>query len=577
LPENGGQELNRWRYAISRAIEHAVPDRRASAVLRAVSVADKSGIDPGLWTFFQRLGINHLLVISGLHVGMVAGLGFILGRGLASCLRVAGCSGRYAAEAVAIAMALIYTGLAGFSVATQRALFMLLCFMLASMFSRDARGPDKLLIAAVLVIMVNPLSPLGSGFWLSFSAVAALLWLAHWYRARNGTAAVLSAHIYMGLLMLPIGGFWFGGGSWLSAPANLLMVPLVGLCVVPLSLAGVALFALEIPGSAALWQLAAVLPGWLMEAAPGALGDRGLLSVQASLGSALLAALALGFWVVPGSTRRKLLLGICWLPLVCPLRNSTQTPVLDVLDVGQGTAVLFRAGGRSLLYDTGGGNPAGANLAQSVVIPFLRSQGVERIDSMVVSHGDLDHSAGLATIMAEIPVAALWLGGGQPAIPGGRPCRAGVAWRWGENATFQFLSPASVEGLSDNDASCVLSIEVGQKRLLLAGDVEEPQERQLVSYWQRALASDFLLVAHHGSKTSTSQSWLNRVAPQVAVINNAYGNHFGHPAPAVMERLQGQGIRVFHTAQSGALELSLGEPGQWRVTGQRQGIKPWWM
>jgi len=577
LDEAKGQWMNRWRYGISRAIGETDIGTHAGAVLRAVTVADKSGIDHSLWSLFQRLGINHLLVISGLHVGMVAGVGYMLGRGLGWCLRLAGLSGSNWGAFTSVGLAIVYTGLAGFSVATQRALFMLMCFLLAGVFRRGMQGSDKLLLAAVLVVLINPLAPLGSGFWLSFSAVAALLWLSHWQRARGKIGSALVAHLYMGLLMLPMGGFWFGASSWLSAPANLLMVPLVGLYVVPLSLLGVLLLALNLPGSTGLWQLAAVPLELLFEHSTGPLDDVGLLPLYAIPSSALLAALGLTLLLIPGNVLRKLLLVVLWLPLLTPTKNSPQAPVLNVLDVGQGTAVIFRAGGRVLLYDTGGGSPSGVNLAQSVVLPFLRSQGVDEIDILVVSHGDLDHSAGVHTILAAMPVGTLWVGGGQEATPSSRPCRAGIAWRWDEHATFQFLSPATVEGLSDNDASCVLAIESDGHRLLLAGDIEKLQEQRLISYWQGELASDFLLVAHHGSQTSTTQSWLNHVDPQIAVINNAYGNHFGHPAPVVVERIEGQGVRVFHTASAGALEVGLDPSGEWSVAGRRQGIKPWWM
>lgn len=577
LADSDGWPINRWRHAVSRAIGEAGVEARAGAVLRAVTVADKSGIDHDLWSLFQRLGVNHLLVISGLHVGMVAGLGFILGGAATGALRAVGVTGRYGAELTAVALALLYTALAGFSVATQRALFMLLCFILARGLSRQSRGADKLLIAAVAVLLIDPLAPLGSGFWLSFSAVAALLWLGHWYRPNGKIHGVLGAHLYMGLLMLPVGGFWFGGGSWLSAPANLLMVPLVGLFVVPLSLVGVALFALGLPGASGLWQLAAMPLELLFSRIAVPLGDTGFLNLQADPGTTSLAALALAVLVLPGGAWRKWLLIICWLPLVLPLNDVPEAPVLHVLDVGQGTAVVFRDGDRALLYDTGGGNPSGANLAQSVVLPFLHSRGIGVLDSLIVSHGDLDHSAGLGTILESLPVATIWLGGGQQTVPGARDCRAGLAWRWSERVSFQFLSPAAVGTLSDNNASCVLSIEVGTRRLLLAGDIEESQERQLISYWQAELASDFLLVAHHGSKTSTSQSWLNRVDPQLAVVSNAYGNRFGHPAPQVLHRLESRGVRVFHSARSGALAVTLDEFASWRVTAKRAGFKPWWM
>ncbi len=139
------------------------------------------------------------------------------------------------------------------------------------------------------------------------------------------------------------------------------------------------------------------------------------------------------------------------------------------------------------------------------------------------------------------------------------------------------MTGALTGGLSDNDGSCVLLIESVGRRILLAGDIEERQERELIGYWQHELASDLLLVAHHGSKTSTSQGWLNRTAPVTAVINNGYGNRFGHPAPQVIDRLEKQGVKVLHTARRGAIEVRLVEGGMFAVTGRRDGIKPWWM
>lgn len=577
LGQADGQWLNQLRHTVSRAIARSGLATQSGAVLRAVTVADKSGINHGLWDLFQRLGINHLLVISGVHVAMVAALGLLLGRFLAGCLRVAGVAESFPAAIVAAALALFYTGMAGFSVATQRALFMLLCFVLASHLGRSSRGGDKLLIAALLVVLVDPLAPLGSGFWLSFAAVAALLWLAHWYRASSRLRGMLAAHAYMALFMLPLAGFWFGAGSWLAVAANLLMVPLVGLYVVPLALLGTVLFAIGIPGHAQLWHLAAWPLELFFRGAASMYSDLGLVGLQVSAAGGMLAVLSLGLLVVPGSGWRRLLAAILWLPLLLPLRAAPGLPRLDILDVGQGTAVVFRAAGRVLLYDTGGGNPAGPNLAQSVLIPYLRSQGVERIDDLVISHGDLDHSAGLAALLVALPVESLWLGGGVQAVPGARRCAAGQAWRWGELASFQFLSPAPVDGQSDNNASCVLAIEAGGRRLLLAGDIEAAQERQLVAYWQGGLASDLLLLAHHGSGTSSSQLWLNRVAPQVAVANHGYGNHFGHPAAEVVARLERQGVEVYHTAQMGALEVAMNDAGGWSITGRREGIKPWWM
>ncbi len=382
LAERRGQAINRWRHAVSDAIAGAGLHPDGAALLRALTVADKSGINHRIWSLFQSLGINHLLVISGLHIGMVAGLGLLLGRCLAACPGLPSIAARQAPAVTAAFLALLYAAAAGFSIATQRALFMLLCFILAGALGREVRPADKLLLAAALVIVGNPFAPLGSGFWLSFSAVAALLWLAHWCRPAGAHTGVPVVHGYMALLMLPLGGFWFGASSWLSAPANLLMVPLVGLYVVPMALLGVLLMALGLPGHDALWRAAGAPLSQLVDAADSLLRGAGSLSLNGTLSVAMLAAVALGLWTVPVSMRLRLLAASLWLPLLLPPKLAPSSPMLNILDVGQGTAVIFRADGRTLVYDTGGGNPSGANLAQSVVLPFLRSQGVRSVDSL---------------------------------------------------------------------------------------------------------------------------------------------------------------------------------------------------
>ena len=579
----------RLRQAVSERITALPLEPSVAAILAAVTVADKSGIDSSLWNLFQRLGINHLLVISGLHVGLVAGAAFFLGRLLERPLLLAGWSAGRLPALLALACCGAYTALAGFSVATQRALCMLACFILAGVAGRSSRPGNTLLLAAVAVLGLNPLAALGSGFWLSFAAVAALLWLSAWQRGRPPWQRALWTHGFMSLAMLPLGAWWFGGASLVAGFANLVMVPLVGMVVVPLALlAVVAMFALPV-AEMALWRLAAwplqqLLPvatrwsdaggAWLFRPFPGALPE------------VLLAALGVALLVTPLSWRARSLALLLLLPLALPPDYPARYPRpqapagltrVTVLDVGQGTSVVVQAGDRTLVYDTGGGDPAGNNMASAVILPFLRQRGTRALDTLVISHPDNDHSAGTGTLLAAMPTAQVYYGGRLPAPGRGRPCRAGGAWDWPGGQRFRFLGPAGGDGGSSNDSSCVLQIQAAGHQLLLSGDVENTGERALVRRWGQGLASDWLLVPHHGSRTSTSYALLKAVQPAVAVLSRGYANRFGHPHPEVVARLRQMGAAVDDTATGGALEYEFIPGRPVRVTRQREQVRRFWM
>ncbi|MEM8563260.1 MAG: ComEC/Rec2 family competence protein, partial [Pseudomonadota bacterium] len=236
---------DRLRQAISEHIKSLSVSQEARAVLAAVTVADKSGIDASLWRTFQVYGINHLLVISGLHVGLVAAAALLLGRVIRGPLLVAGFTAVWIPMLCAFLAAFAYTALAGFSVSTARAMLMLSCFLLAQYLGRRTTSANNLLLAAVVLLLVNPLQALGSGFWLSFSAVAALLWLGGWQRTAGLVKGTMFTHAYMSVAMIPLTAWWFGGGSTVAAVANVIMIPLVGVWVVPLALLGVLLLALS--------------------------------------------------------------------------------------------------------------------------------------------------------------------------------------------------------------------------------------------------------------------------------------------------------------------------------------------
>ena len=260
-------------------------------------------------------------------------------------------------------------------------------------------------------------------------------------------------------------------------------------------------------------------------------------------------------------------------------RGDPATTYVSVLDVGQGTAVVVRAGEHALVYDTGGGDPAGNNMARSVLLPFLQRQGVSQLHTLVISHGDNDHSAGAALLQAATAPQQLFYGGTDSGHYAGQPCVAGHNWRWPGGQRFRFLAPGQEEGgaLRSNDSSCVLQIEAGGHTLLLAGDIEADRERQLVRYWGDELASDVLLVPHHGSRTSSSHALLKHVQPAVALVSSGYANRFGHPHVDVTARLAAFGARVYGTAEYGALEFELAAGKPLSVRKYRREYMRFWM
>lgn len=578
----GRAAFHRARAWLLAALNAAVGDGPGAGVLAALLVGDKSGLTSDQWELLRTFGVVHLVVISGLHVSLVAGFGLLLGGLLARCAVISGWPGAWTwlRPGSALLAAALYAALAGFSLPTQRALAMLLCVCLALCLGRPARSARNLLLAAALVLAGNPLAAVGSSFWLSFLAVAGLLWFAARHRGQPRWRTALSVHGFMALAMAPLTAWWFGGASLVSAPANLVLVPLVGAVLVPLLLLG-ALCLPWLPAAAeGCWQLAATLVEPLLAgaAALAAGWETGLyLETNAGIAASVLALV--GTFLLFGARRPALRAAavLALLPLLWPGTGSrAATPELTVLDVGQGTAVVYRSGTRTLVYDTGGGDPAGANAARRVLLPFLRRAGVRRIDTLVVSHPDRDHSAGTGAVLDALPVDELLLGRPLPGVARGRRCRAGASWRWPDGSVFRLLSAAPGERLGRNDASCVLSITTRGRRFLLTGDIGRDRERSLVKYWREALRADWLLVAHHGSASSTGAAFLRAVAPRWAAFTFGRANPFGHPAREVVQRLCRAGTRLDGTAAGGALRYRVAADGTVTVSRYRDQNARYW-
>ena len=535
----------------------------ASALLRGLAVGDTRALENPDWDRLRLTGLSHLLAISGLHIGMVAGFAALLLRALYWAFPRCGLR-MPLPQAAALAALLAATGyavLAGLSLPTLRSVLMLAVALAAVLWRREGGLAQPLALSAAALWLLDPLSLLSPGFWLSLGGVFWLLACvprsAGW---RAAGAGLLRAQLVLGLALLPLSVAFFGGSSLIGLALNLLAVPWVTLCVVPVLLLGVLLMpwvegsALLLQGAGAamqaLWDLAGLAAEWqwayLYFADPGAWG-------------VLLALLGLLGLLAPRGVPARALCALLLAPLLWPsqARLNEGEYQVDVLDVGQGLAVLVRTATHSLLYDAGARSRSGFDMGDAVVVPALRALGVHRLDRVLVSHGDNDHAGGLSAVRAAFPQAEVWAG--EPARSAAEPCLGGTEWHW-DGVHFSLLHPPAHFPELGNESSCVLRVAGPAGISLLPGDIGEVVEQRLLRERAAALAAQLLVVPHHGSRSSSSADFVAAVAPRWAVISAAAGNRFGHPHAEVVERYRLAGAALMGTA-------SLGRIG-WRFDGE---------
>ena len=553
--------VTRSRGWISARIREAVRDPHALGVLQGLAVGDTQAMAPGQWRVFAATGTTHLMAISGLHISMVAALAAWLGGAIvrlpaAQARRLNAMHGQVIAGAAA---ALLYSTLAGLSVPTQRTLLMLVIYFAARWYRRQLAVAQALGLALIGVLLVDPFAPLAPGAWLSFGAVAIIL-LAVAGRVRRDGPIAGFARVQMAVTigLVPLLLTSFGSVSLISPLANVVAIPLFTLVLVPTVLLGACAASLWLP--AGEWVLAVPtqvlewtwpLLQWLATC-PLALWNL----AQPPLAAFVALVLGVLLLVAPGIWPTRLAGVLLCLPVA--LHRVPGPGVgnfeLALLDVGQGLAVVVRTDAHVLLYDAGPAFPTGRDAGELAVLPYLHHRGVRQLDALVVSHGDLDHRGGVRSVLAGLPVTRVLAGPSVGRLSGAQaPCRRGQRWTW-DGVEFELLHPSRSLRTSDNDSSCVLLVRSAAGSALLAGDVEVAAESEIVDSGLSPVS--VVVVPHHGSRTSSTESFVAAASPALALVSAGYRNRWGLPRREVVDRWRGAGARVLTTAESGAIEIT---------------------
>lgn len=573
--------LDRLRMELAQRIATVVPNVANRGVLQALTLGLRDAIPQSRWQTLLDTGTNHLIAISGLHIGLIAGLVLLLMRRLWSWLP--GLALRLAAPRAGALFALLaafaYAALAGFAVPTQRALLMLAVALGGVLLGRQVRPSQSLAAALLAVLVYDPLAVLDAGFWLSFAAVAVILYVM---TGRAGGGRLRSwGRMQWALLLglLPLTVLLFQRVALIAPLANLLAVPWVSLLVVPLALLGTLLLGLGVGAGGWLLGLASLALNalWpLLEFLAQLPGSHLRLGAASSL--TLILALLGALWLLtPRGWPARWLGGLMLAPLLWPMPSYPPTGrwQLTLLDVGQGMAAVVQTAHHTLVFDTGPRFGPSFNAGAAVVVPYLRSLGLRRLALLVVSHNDNDHSGGVRAVLAAYPRTPVLAS--EPARwPRARACRAGEAWIW-DGVRFDMLSPfAGLKG-KRNDHSCVLRIAGDGASALLLSDIEARAERALVAHWGQKLASQVMIVPHHGSTSSSTGAFLDAVNPRLALLSRGFGNRFGFPRASVMRRYARRGIAVADTARVGALTVYFGgENGMNLLPGYRERAGHYW-
>ena len=576
--------VERVREDLRTRILDALSNRPYAGVIAALVMGDQRAIPAEQWQTFTRTGVNHLMSISGLHVTMISGIAYAIVRALwrRSARLTLHLPAAKAAVLGGALTAFLYTLLAGFAVPAQRTLYMIVVVAVALWMGASSSASCVLAAALLAVVLLDPWAVTSAGFWLSFGAVAAILFAVvnrveqpHW------TSAWLRTQAAVTIVLLPLLLALFQQVSLISPVANAIAIPVVSLIVVPLGLAGSVL-----PFDFVLHLAHAVMTGCMVALDWMSMLPHAVWEQHAPLDWAIAIALGGTLWLMlPRGVPARWLGGVACLPLffIVPQPPRPGELRIAVLDVGQGLAIVVQTARHALLYDAGPAFGPAADSGNRIIAPYLRAAGVRRLDGMIVSHDDSDHTGGTLSVLQALPVA--WLGSSLsdldplPLVADEAfRCAAGQTWEW-DGVRFDVLHPQPASygtALRNNDRGCVIKATAPGGSVLIPADIERRSEEALLA-GRADLAADVLIAAHHGSRTSSTTAFVEAVRPRHVVFAVGYRNRFGHPHPDIVQRYNAIGAAAYRTDRDGAVLISIPPDGPLRVESQRALHRRYWL
>lgn len=573
-------DTQHWRQQLADKLSIVLADSPSRPLILGLTVGVRNELDQNNWQVLQKTGTSHLLAISGLHIGLAAFIVFFLWRWLwaLSPRALLWLPAQQSAAIAALFGDLGYALMAGMTIPTQRALIMTATALIGMVSLRSFYLNHFLAASLFLILLHDPFAVLSAGFWLSFTAVFFIL-LTSSNRHPKVKGHWFNIHLWLCIGLMPFVVLFFQQTSLIAPVANLLAVPFISFVIIPVLFMAVVLISLWPTASQALFSLADYGLEWLwkflewLAALPLASWHSSHLPIF-SIGLAMFGAVLL---LLPKGIPARWLGIFAILPslLFKPGRPETDQMIVTVLDVGQGLSVVVETHQHVLVFDTGSYFSSRFDMGSAVLVPFLQSRGIEKVDTLIISHSDIDHAGGTRSLRKLIPIQQTF-SSDTVAIHHSQPCIQGQQWQW-DGIRFEILQPFPHQTGSDNNLSCVIKVSSPAFSVLLTGDIEQPSEQLLVENYGDSLHADILVVPHHGSRSSSSPAFIDAVHPRIASFSAGYLNRYHFPAEDIMERYQNSHIRILRTDQSGAQIFSTDNEGQLNIVRWREHNQHLWI
>jgi competence protein ComEC len=571
--------INQLRSKVAQSIDHKCEPCDNQGLIKALTIGYRGDIRLHQKQILNDSGTAHLLAISGLHIGLISGLFYLLGRWL---WRVYFFRYRYNrlefSAVLSFVAGLTYAALAGFSIPTVRAIVMLGVIFFALKFRLSNNLLNTIATTVVLILIMDPLAIGSPSLWLSVGALLIISFAQYLLgnepldnQQNNQISWLRKLLLVQGiftLMFIPMGIVLFGQVNIAGYLANVVAIPVVSFTLLPLAL--IASFCASINFPYSDWLLIICDRGmtllleyleWLLESGFEAIGT-GYTPMPLLILSLLGLAILMLPQAIPG---KKLALIVILLPVIWrPEKLEYGGYEMAVLDVGMGTSVIVKTQYHSMVYDFGPGNNAGYSAGSWVVKPYLQYYNISPPDLMIISHVDQDHSGGFHTFKSDFNSATLVSGTprqiqkrfnlDQPI----QTCHGMQPWRW-DGVDFEFLAFPKTESVissmsGTNNRSCVLKIQ-GYHSVLLTGDIEAERESWLVSMDPHRLKADLIVAPHHGSSTSSTNDFIYQVLPKAVIFTVGKDNRWNFPKPKVLDRYKAIKSQIYRTDWDGAVNF----------------------